>query len=212
MYKDGRPVFFDLPQKGYQDNTPADWVTLWVDEKLTETAERMSGFWQQLDPTVAPESYLDYIAFLVGLSSNFWDLKWSSEVKREMILAAHYLWSVKGTKAALKRVLDIQLSTWVTTDAGDTLVSELDIQLTSVVNYHIWTPSVITLPFNLPGTFGSDNLVLWVQIPLQYQRATKEFKEAQRCLRNYAPAVVKSGVCFYKFYLGFSQLGDPLFS
>jgi phage tail-like protein len=188
VYKDSRPVFYDLPQKGYQDNPVVDWLTLWYDEKIVQSATTLESFWQNLDPAIAPESYLDYLAFLCGLSGNYWDVKWSVDVKRLLIALAHSLWSSRGTLRAIRQVLDIHS-----------------------LEYTIWTNGALRLSFTLPATFGKDDLRLWVRMPLKYQRSTPQFKEAQRTLRNYAPAIVKSGVCFNRFYLGFSVLNDPLF-
>jgi phage tail-like protein len=210
VYKDGRPVFYDLPQKGYQDNPIVDWLTLWYDERIVQSATTLESFWQNLDPMVAPESYLDYLAFLCGLSGKYWDVKWTVPVKRSLISLAHSLWSSRGTLRAIKQVLNIQLSTYLY-DSEGFLVDDKGDYLIENPEYTIWTNGALRLSFTLPATFGKDDLKLWVRLPLKYQRSTQQFKEAQRTLRNYAPAIVKSGVCFERFYLGFSVLGDPLF-
>lgn len=188
-YKDGRPVFYDLPQKGYQDNPTVDWLTRWYDQKLVQVATLMETLWQYLEPEEAPESYLDYLAFLCGLSGTYWDTKWQPDVKRQLIKHAHKLWSSRGTLGAIQKVLEIHN-----------------------IEHTIWSSGSLRLPFELPRMFGRDDLRIWVRLPLPYQRQSWQFKESQRTLRNYAPTIVQTGVCFNRFYLGFSVLGDPLFS
>ncbi len=188
-YKDGRPVFFSLPSVGYQDNSAADYLTTWVDEKLVHIATLMENLHTKLDPETTDDIWLDYLAFLVGLSGAYWDTKWSSGVKRQMIAQAHSLWGRRGTLKAIQQVLD-----------------------THSLTYSIWTNGSLRLAFGLPTTFGRDDLRLYVRLPLVFQRTSNEFKEAARALRNYSPAIIKSAVVFERFYLGFSVLGDPVFS
>lgn len=188
-WHDDRPVFSQLPQVGYQDNPTVDWLTFWVDQKLVDKANQLQSIYTKLDPATTDAAWLDYLGFLVGLSGNYWDVKWSSTVKRQMITNAHSLWSSRGTLKSIKKVLDIQGLT-----------------------YSIWTNGSLRLPLTLPSTFGRDDLRVYIRMPLKYQRASLEFKEASRTLRNYAPAIVKSEVVFDLFYLGFSRISDPLFS
>ena len=188
-WQDGRPIYNRLPLKGYQDNLVADWLTLWVDEKLSGTASTLEAFWQNLIPETCPAVYLDYLGYLCGLSGQYWDTKWSTAVKRLMVANTHKFWSDRGTMLTIKSVLDIHRLT-----------------------YTLWTNGALRLPFTLPNTFGTDDLRLYVRLPLIFQRTSQQFKEAQRTLRNYAPAVVKSAACFERFYLGFSYFSDPLFT
>lgn len=187
-YYDGRPVLNNLPQKGYQDNDVVDWLTLWTDQKLSDTADIMESFWENLIPETCDETYLNYLAFLCGLSGPYWDPKWSTSVKRLMIANAHRFWSNKGTLNTIKEVLDIHS-----------------------LDYTIWTNGALRVPFAIPAVFGRDDLRLYVRLPLIYQRLSTQFKEAQRTVRNYAPAVVGTKVCFERFYTGFSYIGDPVF-
>ena len=187
-YYDGRPVLNNLPQKGYQDNDVVDWLTLWTDQKLSDTADIMESFWENLIPETCPESYLDYLAFLCGLSGPYWDPKWTIAVKRLMIANAHKFWSNKGTLQTIKDILDIHSLT-----------------------YSIWTNGALRVPFAIPAVFGRDDLRMYIRLPLVYQRISPQFKEAQRTARNYAPAVVGTKVCFERFYTGFSYVGDPVF-
>ncbi|MBW4558461.1 MAG: phage tail protein [Trichormus sp. ATA11-4-KO1] len=189
QWHEGRPVFNRLPQTGYQDNLAVDWLTLWVDQKLSDKADQLQTLWTKLDPLTTTEDWLDYLAFLCGLSGVYYDTKWAVNIKRQMISQAHSLWSSRGTLASIRTVLDIH-----------------------EIPYTIWNSGSLRLPFVLSATFGRDDLRLYVRLPLDYQRTSREFKEAQRTLRNYAPVIVDAEVVFERFYLGFSRIGEPLFS
>jgi phage tail P2-like protein len=187
-WAEGRPVFNRLPLRGYQDNETVDALTVWVDEKLTDTAKLLEGLPGELSPSTCQDKWLDYLGFLVGLSGSYWDIEWSSSVKRAMITEAHRNWGRRGTIDSIRGILDIH-----------------------GFEYKLWTSSSLRLSFTLPATFGSDNLRLFIRLPLRYQRTSKEFKEAGRTLRNYAPVLIEAKEVFDGFYLGFSKIGDPLF-
>jgi phage tail-like protein len=188
-YKQGRPTYHSLPIRNYQDNDVADWLTHWHDQKVVNTANILSNFYKAFDPFVAPEDYLNFLAYLVGLSQEYWDVKWSNDVKRQLISVAHELWSTKGTLLAISKVLDIHQ-----------------------LEYAFWISSSIRLSFTLPVLVGSDDLRFYVRLPLKYSRTSSEFKEAERSLRNYSAAIVDARVMYEYFYLGFSQVGEAVFS
>jgi phage tail P2-like protein len=184
----GRPFFTALPEVGYQDNDAVDSLTLWVDEQLTAKAVQLQSMWTKLDPVTTDEIYLDYLAFLVGLSGPYWDLKWSTAVKRQMITQAHSIWSIRGTVTALNKVLAIH-----------------------GISYNLWSRGSLNLTFILPGTFGKDDFTLYIRLPLTYTRFSVGFKEAERTAKNYSGAVSKTRVVYERFYLGYSRLGEPVF-
>jgi phage tail-like protein len=211
-WHDGRPVYSRLPSRGYQDNPTVDHLTSWVDGELTAAAGALQAFWVNLDPFTAPEEYLDFLGSLCGMSGAYWDLKWDQIVKRQMISQSHKLWSSKGTLAAIRAVLDIHFSTYLY-DELDRPLTAFNAYLTSgEVKYSIWLQGALTISFDISQVFGRDDLRLYVLVPLEFSRKSRQFKEAERTLRNYAPAVIQSKVTYERFYLGFSQLSEPLFS
>jgi phage tail P2-like protein len=185
-----RPVFKRLPIEGYQNNPVADALTQWVDERLIATKETLENFYRELDPDTAKDSSLDYLAYLVGLSDEFYYPEWSPEVKRAMIAASlSLLWPYRGTLKALRTVLDIHS-----------------------IDYDIWQPGELVLPFRLPGEFGTGGAEYYIRLPLRYQRSSLQWAEARRTLDNFGTFGIRSGVVYKAFYVGFSRLGEPLFN
>ncbi|MFB2876860.1 phage tail protein I [Floridanema aerugineum] len=191
-WSEGRPVFYRLPEKNYQDNEVADALTSWTDSKLVEKKEQLENFYKYLDPDTCPDHLLDYLAFLVGMSGNYWDVKWSAKVKRDFIRYAHvFLWRTKGTLACIKKVLDIH---------------ELE--------YDIWSKARLYLTFKMgvnAKMYESERLRLVVRVPFKYPRQRENWKEVERSLRNYAPAVVETKVSYPYFNMGTSRIGDLMF-
>ena len=183
-----RPVFSRLPQVGYQDNSVADWLTSWVDIELTNKKQQLEQFYTQLSPQTCASTSLDYLAFLVGLSGDYWSVNWTDVVKRQMIASATNIFSSRGTVSCITQVL--------------TIVG---------VNAKLWWSGQTIVSFQLPVTLGSSDLRLFIRLPIQYQRNGYEWQEAQRVRRCYVPAMVSSMVCYDKFYLGMSRLGEPVF-
>lgn len=189
-WSEGRPVFKRLPYNGYQNNDLVDHISNWVDFRLSQASALLQNFYKEVSPYTAQDSSLDYLAWLVGLSGQYWDRTWSSLVKRQMIRLAHpVLWKQRGTDTVLRTVLDIH-----------------------EISYNIWTDGNLQLPFVLSGTFGTPKLRFYLRLPITYPRSGPVFREARRTVANFSPALVQKGVCYDRFYLGFSLLGDPLFS
>lgn len=186
-----RPVFNSLPEDGYRNNPTVDALTLWLDEKLASKATQMQNLWRDLcDPLTCYPEYLDFLAYLVGLSGSYWDTKWSTDVKRQLIAASHTkLWTLKGTAQLLLFVMQVH-----------------------GIDCDLWTDGALVLSFAMPATFGSAQLRFYLRLPLKYKTDSKEWIEAQRTLRNFAPAIVEHEVCYDAFYIGFSDLGQPMFS
>lgn len=184
-----RPIFSRLPEAGYGDNAIAEIMTAWPDAKLMEVKATLEDFYKELDPYTAKADSLSYLAFLVGLSDQFWAEDWTTAVKRAMIAAAPVsLWPFRGTMKALRAVLDIH-----------------------GLDYEIWRPGVLTLPFPLPGSFGNAGTEFYIRLPLRYQRSSLQWQEAVRSLENFGLFGTRSDVVYQAFYLGFSRVGDPLF-
>lgn len=185
-----RPIYFRLPQKGYQDNQVADVLTQYPDSKLSTSKELLEAWHLELDPDTAQSRSLDFLAYLVGLSGQYWDVSWSNPVKRDLIRVAHpVLWSKRGTQETIETILNIHQ-----------------------IKHDIWLDSNLRLSFKMPGTFGSPRCRFYVRLGKQYSRSGLQFREAQRTLRNFAPAVVKHKAVYKRFYLGLSKIGDPMFS
>lgn len=191
QWHDGRPIFARLPLDGYQNNEAVDALTVWVDEKIISKAEQLQDFYTNyLNPDTCLSEALDYLAYLVGLSGEYWDKSWSDPVKRTFIKSAHpLLWSKRGTIDVISFILK-----------------------THGLAYQIWTDADLTMSFTMSATFGTTKLRFFVRLPVAYPRKGLEFREAQRTLRNFAPAVVQNKACYDYFRLGLSDWGDPMFS
>lgn len=185
-----RPIFRSLPQDGFQNNPTVDHLTDWVDARLSSKAKQLQDLWKDLcDPLTCLPEYLDYLAYLCGMSGSYWDKQWSIEVKRQLIASSHtVLWPLKGTEQVLSFVLGIHQ-----------------------IEHSIWVDGNLTMPFTLSKAFGTAKFRFYLRLPLKYRRESKEFVEAKRTVRNFAPAVVKHSVVYEYFHLGFSTLGEPLF-
>lgn len=180
-----------LPDSGYRDNPTAQALVSWVDESLAAKAAQMQNLYKDLcDPATCRPEFLEYLAYLVGLSGAYWDIQWDTEVKRTLIKNAHSkLWRLRGTFHVIAFVLD-----------------------THRIRHLLWTDGESVLSFRMPKTFGSAKLRFYLRLPIDYHRNGLEFREAQRTLRNYAPAIVEHKAVYEQFFCGFSKLGEPMFN
>lgn len=187
---DSKPVLSQLPRKGYQDNLAVQSLVAFADIKLTAIADQLQNFYKELDPTTANEKYLDYLAYLVGLSGNYWDSRWTPEIKRKLIAASHtYLWSSKGTLGVLKFVLDVH-----------------------GISYDIWTDDTLQIPFRIGDNLANGNSFrFFIRLDKKYNRTSPGWIEAVRTAKNFAPAVVQHRICYKGFIIGASNVGDPVF-
>lgn len=186
-----RPVFSRLPEKGYQDNIIADALTDFYDSKLVEVGTKVQALHTKLDPVTAPVEYLDWIAYLVGMVPPYYSNKWTAAVKRKAIAAANTIFSYRGTFRGLDEALKIHSFT-----------------------YDIFSSDDLRLPFTFDGTntrFGSITDYVYVRLPLQYTRQSYQFREAKKAIDNYTALVTPALACYDKFYIGFSEIGDPIF-
>jgi hypothetical protein len=185
----GRPVFLRLPRDGYQNNPDVEALLTQPDEFLTRTKTLLETLYQRLDPLVCPVEWLDYLGWLNGWSAEYWDTLWTPEVKRALIVISNSVWGGLGQQQILGLVLSTQ-----------------------GVEHRIWTAKSLQLPFTLPGTMDTPKGKLFIRVPLKYLRNGRLFKEAERTRTNFVPCVISSKVTYEYFYLGFSALGEPLFS
>ena len=184
------PVMGQLPEKGYKDNPVAGYLTAYVDETLSNWADLLQNLHTALDPATCDPSYLDYVAYLFGLSGEpYWDVKWSASVKRAMLDKQSYLRKYKGTLAVIETVLAIH---------GITHITFVDGQL--------------TMPFTFPGLMGKGLMRFFVLMPQNTARASSTWREALRTLAAYCPAVTQGIVAYRGFTLNISQFGEPMFS
>ncbi len=186
-----RPVFSRLPQRGYQDNQIADALTDFYDSKLTEVGTKVSQLHTKLDPASAPVEYLDFIAYLLGMVSPYYVDSWTTEVRRSVLINAQKIFSNRGTFVGL-----------------DAALSPHNFE------YDVFSSNDLRLPFTFDGAntrFGSVTDSVFVRLPLKYTRAGYQFREAQRAIVNYTSIVTPTKACYDRFYIGFSEIDDPLF-
>ena len=185
-----RPVFNRLPVRGYQDNIVADALTQYYDEKLVAVGTQIEQIHTNLDPNTAPSSYLDWLAFLVGMVHPYYSIKWSDATKRKAIAGANEIFSNRGTVAGLSLALDVH-----------------------GFQYSVYTSDDLRLPFTFSAStkFGLTSSTAYIRLPLEYERSGYQFVEASKAVVNYTAIVTPTRVCYNAFYLGFSVFGDPLF-
>lgn len=187
---DRQPVMGQLPEKGYKDNPVASFLTAYVDETLSNWADLLQNFHKALDPSTADPSYLDYIAYLFGLSGEpYWDVKWSTTVKRAILDKQAYLRKYKGTLNVIKTVLDIH-----------------------GITYNLYVDGNLTMPFTFPGLMGTGLMRFFVLMPQNTSRTSTIWYEVVRTLKAYCPAVTQGLTAYRGFTLNLSHFGEPMFS
>jgi len=182
------PLLEKLPYEGYQTNETVIALCASVDKDYSDLATLLQSMTANLTPSTAPNSYLDYLAYLVGFSGAYWDNSWSVGVKRAFITEAHSLWRNKGTEATIRKVLGFH-----------------------AIQYDMWMQTNLTIPFVIPGLFSKKSLKYYIRLPITYARVSTQWREAERTIKNFSPTVVESKVCYNAFILGYSVLGEPVF-
>lgn len=185
-----RPVFERLPVKGYQDNVIADAVTSYYDEKLVGVGTFIENLHLSLNPDTCPESYLDWLAFMVGMTSPYYDNQWLVPVKRKAVKAANDIFRLRGTLPGIKKALDIHSFEYILYNSNDL---------------------ILPFTFGVNNVFGKKSDSTRIVMPLKYSRQGYEFTEAQKVADNYSAIVNPISPCYDRFYLGFSVFDDPLF-
>jgi len=185
----GRPVLLQLPRDGYQNNPDVAALLTYPDEFLTATKTLLETLYQKLDPLVCPVEWLDYLGWLNGWSAEYWDTLWSPTVKRALIVVSNSVWAGLGQQQILELVLG-----------------------THNIEHRIWAAKSLQLPFTLPGRLDTPKGKLFIRLPLKYLRGSQLFKEAERTRLNFVPCTIVSKVTYEYFYLGYSAVGEPVFS
>lgn len=189
-----RPVYARLPgtiEGSLNQQDAADWITDFIDSKLIDTLANLEGFKLNLDPdTSISNDWLNYLAQYCGFVGDYWDDKWTKEQKQWMIANSFkFIWPLKGTRQCLEAILN-----------------NFDLL------YDVWTESRAQLPFKLPSQLGKPSAKFFVRVPLSIERDEYEWNLTKKLVRQYSLLGVKKGVCYETFALGYSRLGDPLFT
>lgn len=186
-----RPVFERLPVNGYQNNAIADAVTSYYDEKLVATGTLVEGLHLRLNPDTCPDTYLEWLAFMVGMVAPYYNNQWSVAVKRKAVKSANDIFRLRGTTPGILKALDIHS-----------------------FEYSLYTSNDLKLPFvfgNNTSRFGKRSDAARIVLPLKYTRSGYEFTEAQKVADNYSAIVNPVAPCYDRFYIGFSFFDDPVF-
>lgn len=181
------PVFGRLPLRGYQDSSLVRSITTWPDEKLTALRDLLVGLYLRLLPATAPEDWLDFIASLVGWRYPVWDAKWTPAQKRAVLEEVAYLQANRGARGPVDKLLGILAP------GAQTLSTE---------------DSVLT--FTLGEPLGQGDGRIFITLPLAQERNSPSWRNAERVRSHWLPCVCYSLVCYERFYLGGSLIGDPL--
>lgn len=185
----GRPIFLNLPRDGYQNNPDVEALLTQPDEFLTSTKVLLETFYAMLTPETCPDSWLDYLAWLHGWSDEYWDTLWTPTVKRNLISLSNTIWAGLGQQRILALILT-----------------------THGVISRLWTSTALQMPFPMPGKMDTPKGTLFIRLPRQYLRNSPPFREAERSRRNYLPCTILSKTTYEYFYMGFSAMGEPMFS
>jgi hypothetical protein len=105
-----------------------------------------------------------------------------------MVKNAHTLWRTIGTEVAINLAL---------TSMG-------------ITGAKLWTRRRLTIPFDVPGQFYSQSLKFYLTMPFPNSRTGYDWRESERVLQNFKPAITDGSVCYNKFITGYSQVGDPI--
>lgn len=145
------------------------------------------------DSELEQASYLDYIAYLVGLTGNYWMTSWDNEVKLTLLKNVADIQSYRGTLKSLLLVL-----------AAQSLNAEV-----------VTGNSPLVLPFQVYGNGASKLGISGSNLYLRYgsnvSRASREFIESQRAITSFVPDTCNARVCYDAFYAGLSVANDPVF-
>lgn len=100
-----RPIFSRLPQV-YQDNEIADWLTSFWDQLLVDVKAKYDDLPRQLNPLTCDPEYLDFLAPILGWTSEVWDKDWPVNSKRQLLANSYTLiWPDKGSQRVLSFIL-----------------------------------------------------------------------------------------------------------
>ncbi|TFI51009.1 hypothetical protein BLD44_028450 [Mastigocladus laminosus UU774] len=189
----GKPLLNRLPEDGYQNNEVSSWLTTPWDEFSIGTKNKLDDLPRQLNPLTCDESWLDYLALLLGFTGEYWSKSYPVTVKRTLLNAAwSFLWEKRGTREVLEFVLETFLG------AG---------------KFDVWTQGEFVVDASLldVATIGTPELGYFVRVPVEFQRNSYQFKTANQVNRLYGAAYCDTDVVYDGFYIDFSVVGDPVF-
>ena len=189
----GRPIYHRLPaeSEAYQGNPLVDAITNPYDALLMAWKASIDNFDRDfLDPDTCRSDVLDWLAQLCGFTGEYWDPTWTDAQKRELIRKSHlFIWPYKGTQILLEWLLGL-----------------FEIQA------RIYLIGQFLVGVNVVGDqIGGELLRYWILLPLEYRRTSETWALTERFNRLYMPCFAESRVCYERFYVGFSVVGDPIF-
>ncbi|TDE98783.1 phage tail protein I [Occultella glacieicola] len=149
----------------YADDEAMQAITRALDEVLAPTYTTLDSLWTYLDPHLAPEDFLEWLADWVGVEV---DDAWSLERKREIVAQAAQIHRLRGTAAGLELAVRLVTGAEVTVaDSGGTIWSR--------------TPGA-----DLPGKAPAE-LTVTVHVP---DPDTVDLARVDRVVRDVKPAHV----------------------
>lgn len=99
------PIFSRLPEV-YRDNPVTQYLITFWDELLAATKDNIDDLPRQLNPLTCDENWLDFLAPLCSFTGIYWDKEWNPLYKRRLLANSYkYIWSNKGSKDTLSRIL-----------------------------------------------------------------------------------------------------------
>ncbi|ALF55611.1 hypothetical protein ACX27_26660 [Nostoc piscinale CENA21] len=175
-WETGRPIFSRLPDV-YQENSVADWLTVYFDEFLVGTKALVYDLPNQFNPYTCDTRWLDYIAPLYGFSTLYWDRGWPETSKRQLLAGAYTtVWPNRGTRVALSYILSSLL-----------------------IEHTIWEGSTFILGSSQLGigTLGSGAWKYKILLPRRYAFGGYEFRLTQKIDRLFGNLWCESEVIYY---------------
>jgi hypothetical protein len=189
----GRPIYDRLPaeSEAYQGNPVVEAITRPFDELLMSWRGILLDFDKDfLNPDTAREDALDWLAQLCGFTDSYWDPGWTPAQKRELIRRSHsFIWPNKGSLILLEYLLGV-------------FGIETEIYLTG---------QFLVGVTEVGGRLGGELLRYWIRLPVRYRNPGPEWALVERINRLYMPCAAESYVCYSRFYVGLSKVGDPVF-
>ena len=180
-------ILDNLPERGYADNPNVTKLLAFPEAKVSEWADTMANFHTQLD--AATSTQLEYLGYLFGFTGVYWSATWSDVTKRNIVSLGMKYWAIRGTSNAL--------NLWL---------------VATGIQCSIWQGSVLSLPFKIPAKLGTRRNKVVFRLPLSTIRGNSEWLEAVRMANHLVPVMTPSRVGYETFRLGFSKLGEPMFS
>lgn len=188
-----RPIYNSLPAvyEAYHGNEVVDDITKYWDEKLIKLKADIDDLPRQLNPLTCDKEYLPLLSYITGFTGSYTILDYPEDVQRKMISRAYdFIWKYKGSEEVLGYIL--------------TLLE---------VPHRIWYGAFLVLGYTrLPHPFSTKSLNAYVLISIGVRRNGVEWNNVRRNVDLYTAAFSEIKIAYDAFYLGYSALGEPLFS